>query len=102
MTMARRITPKATATIVRMRLSARSQQAIRPLIELAVTDGALVPAEQLAREQDVPGRVLEMVLTELCRAGLVETQRGPDGGFRLARPAAEISLAEVVTAISAL
>jgi Rrf2 family protein len=85
-----------------MRLSPRSQQAIRALMELAAARGALVPAEQLAREQDVPGKVLEVILTELRRAGLVEAQRGPDRGFRLARPAGEISLAEVVTVISAL
>jgi Rrf2 family protein len=61
-----------------------------------------VAAEQLAREQDVPGEVLEIIMTELRRAGLVETQIGPDGGFRLARPAAEMSLGEVVTAIGTL
>jgi Rrf2 family protein len=71
------------------------------LIELAAAGGTLVPAEQLAREQAIPGKALEAVMTSLRRAGLVQNQRGPNGGFSLARPAREISLAEVVGELSA-
>lgn len=56
-------------------------------------------AEQLARAQQIPGKFLEAILTQLRRAGLVRSQRGPDGGFWLARPADEISLADIIRAI---
>jgi Rrf2 family protein len=58
-----------------------------------------VPAEHLARTQAIPGNHLEVVMTALRRAGLVDSQRGPEGGFRLSRPATEISLADVIDAI---
>lgn len=83
-----------------MQLSERAGYALRALIELAAAGGALVPAGQLADEQAIPRKVLEAVMTKLRRAGLVQSQRGPDGGFSLARPAAEVSLAEVVSVLS--
>jgi len=83
-----------------MQLSERGGYAVRALIELAASGDAIVPAEQLTAEQSVPGRYLEAVMTSLRRAGLALSQRGPDGGFSLARPASEISLAEIVTALS--
>ncbi len=84
-----------------MQLSARAEYALHALIELAVASGGvLVPAEQLARDQVVPPRHLELIMTELRRAGLVQSTRGPEGGFSLARPADQISLAEVVSAIN--
>jgi Rrf2 family protein len=55
-------------------------------------------AEQLARAQNIPARFLETILTHLRRSNIVRSQRGPDGGFWLARPAAEISLADVIRA----
>ncbi len=85
-----------------MQFSARAGYAVRALIELAGTQEAVVPAEQLAREQAIPGKALEAVMTELRRAGLVLSQRGPDGGFSLAKPATEISLAEIIVVISAM
>jgi Rrf2 family protein len=82
-----------------MRLSARADYALRAAIELAATTGTHTTAEQLARAQKIPGKFLEAILTQLRRAGLVRSQRGPDGGFWLARPAAEISLADIIRAI---
>jgi len=82
-----------------MRLSARADYALRAAIELAATDNGHVTAEQLARAQRIPGKFLEAILTQLRRAGLVRSQRGPDGGFWLARPADEISLADIIRAI---
>jgi len=58
-----------------------------------------VTADQLARTQAIPGKFLEAILTQLRRAGLVRSQRGPEGGFWLARPAGDISLADVIRAI---
>ena len=81
-----------------MRLSARADYALRAAIELAAGNGHIT-AEQLARAQRIPGEFLEAILTQLRRAGLVRSQRGPDGGFWLARPAGEISLADIIRAI---
>ena len=82
-----------------MRLSARADYALRAAIELAASERSHVTAEQLARAQRIPGKFLEAILTQLRRAGLVRSQRGPEGGFWLARPAAEISLADIIRAI---
>jgi Rrf2 family protein len=82
-----------------MRLSARADYALRAAIELAASTGAHTTAERLARAQHIPGKFLEAILTQLRRAGLVRSQRGPEGGFWLARPAGEISLADIIRAI---
>lgn len=85
--------------MLHMRLSARSDYALRAVIELAAAGPGHVTADQLARTQAIPGKFLEAILTQLRRAGLVRSQRGPEGGFWLARPAGEISLADVIRAI---
>jgi Rrf2 family protein len=82
-----------------MRLSARADYALRAAIELAAAGNGHVTAERLARAQHIPGKFLEAILTQLRRAGLVRSQRGPDGGFWLARPAEDISLADIIRAI---
>lgn len=89
-----------------MRLSARVDYALRAAAELAsVVDGAdsgrsrPVTAEQIARSQDIPPKFLESILLQLRRGGIVHAQRGPEGGYWLARPAVEISLAEVIRVI---
>ena len=82
-----------------MRLSARADYALRAAIELAAARNGHVTADQLAQAQHIPGKFLETILTQLRRAGLVRSQRGPDGGFWLARPATEISLADIIRAI---
>lgn len=58
-----------------------------------------VTAEQIARAQDIPPKFLESILLQLRRGGIVHAQRGPEGGYWLARPAAEISLAEVIRVV---
>jgi Rrf2 family protein len=82
-----------------MRLSARADYALRAAIELAAAQDGHVTAEQLAQAQNIPGKFLETILTQLRRAGLVRSQRGPDGGFWLAREADKISLADIIRAI---
>ncbi|MDA8320967.1 MAG: Rrf2 family transcriptional regulator, partial [Actinomycetota bacterium] len=82
-----------------MHLSARADYALRAAIELAASEGGHVTSEQLARAQQIPAKFLEAILTQLRRAGLVRSQRGPEGGFWLARPAEEISLADIIRAI---
>jgi Rrf2 family protein len=82
-----------------MRLSARADYALRAAVELAAAGGSHVTADQLARTQNIPGKFLEAILTQLRRAGLARSQRGPEGGFWLARPASDISLADIIRAI---
>jgi Rrf2 family protein len=82
-----------------MRLSARADYALRAAIELAASSDGHVTADQLARAQQIPGKFLETILTQLRRAGLVRSQRGPEGGFWLARPSDEIALADIIRAI---
>ena len=81
-----------------MRISAKVDYAIRAMTELAVTE-IPVTAEKLATAQDLPLRYLLGILGDLRRNRLVHSQRGPDGGFTLARPATQISLADVFRAI---
>jgi Rrf2 family protein len=83
-----------------MRLSARVDYALRATSELAAHDGVRpVTAERLAAAQGIPPKFLESILLQLRRAGVVTAQRGPEGGYRLARAASEISLADVIRAI---
>jgi Rrf2 family protein len=82
-----------------MRLSARADYALRAAIEIANVGDGHVTAEQVARAQQIPVKFLETILTQLRRAGLVRSQRGPDGGFWLARPADDITLADIIRAI---
>jgi Rrf2 family protein len=85
-----------------VRLNARVDYAVRAVVELAAIGGRAdrpVTAERLATGQDIPPKFLESILLQLRRAGIVHSQRGPDGGYWLARPAEDISLAEVIRVI---
>ena len=83
-----------------MRISAKADYAVRAAVTLAALEGdAPVKAERLAAAQDIPLNFLENILHQLKSSGLVTSHRGPDGGFRLARPAAAITLADVIRAI---
>jgi Rrf2 family protein len=82
-----------------MRTTARADYALRAAIELAAAQDGPLKAEQLAQAQSIPGKFNEAILTQLCRSGLVRSQRGPDGGFWLARPAKEITVADIIRAI---
>lgn len=81
-----------------MRLSARVDYALRAMAELAAADAPRT-VDQLANSQELPGKYLESILGELRRGHLLRSQRGPDGGYRLARAAAEISIADVIRAL---
>jgi len=81
-----------------MRLSARVDYALRALSELAAADAPRT-VDQLSEAQKIPNKYLESILGELRRGGLLRSQRGPDGGYRLARPATEISIADVIRAL---
>jgi Rrf2 family protein len=81
-----------------MRLSARVDYALRAMAELAAASGPRT-VDQLAAAQRIPSKYLENILGELRRGGLLRSQRGPDGGHRLARPTSEISIADVIRAL---
>lgn len=81
-----------------MRVSAKVDYALRAMLELAAADG-LVKGERLASAQAIPQKFLENILVELRRAELVASHRGVEGGYTLARPAAEITVADVIRAV---
>jgi Rrf2 family protein len=82
-----------------MRVSAKTDYALRAAVELAAGDGGPIKGERLATSQTIPLRFLENILLQLRHAGIVESRRGAEGGYRLAKPAAEITLADVIRAI---
>ena len=83
-----------------MRVSAKTDYAIRAALELAAApDERPVKGERIATAQAIPLRFLENILMALRHAGLVESRRGADGGYRLARAAADVTLADVIRAI---
>src|SRR5918995_7479735 len=83
-----------------MRVSAKTDYALRAAVELAAAAGnGPVKGERLATSQSIPLRFLENILLQLRHAGLVDSRRGAEGGYRLARPADAVTLADVIRAI---
>ena len=83
-----------------MRVSAKADYAIRATAELAAAEGTgQLRADRIAEAQDIPIKFLESILLELKHAGIVRSQRGAEGGYALARPGTEISLADVIRAV---
>ena len=82
-----------------MRVSAKADYALRATVELAAAGGGPLKRDALASAQDIPAGFLENILLDLRQADVVRSQRGPEGGYWLARPAGEINLAEVVRAV---
>jgi len=76
-------------------ISAKVDYALRALCSLADSEGPTT-AEALARSQGLPAKFLESILNDMRRAGLVVSQRGAEGGYRLALPASEITAADVI------
>jgi Rrf2 family protein len=77
-------------------ISAKVDYAVRALCTLADADGRPVTAEALAQSQGLPAKFLESILNDMRRAGLLLSQRGAEGGYRLSRPATSITVAEVI------
>ena len=82
-----------------MRVSAKVDYALRAAIELAVAAPAQVKGERIATAQAIPQKFLENILADLRNGGLVASQRGADGGYRLARAPAEITVADVIRVV---
>ena len=83
-----------------MRISAKVDYAVRAAVELAAADDEKpVKAERIANAQDIPLNFLENILGELRHAGIVRSHRGAEGGFRLAKPADQITVADIIRAV---
>ena len=83
-----------------MRVSTKADYALRALIEMARRpDATPVSAEELGRLQEIPPGFLQSILADLRRAGVVVSQRGQSGGWRLNRAAADVSVADVIRAV---
>jgi Rrf2 family protein len=82
-----------------LRTTAKADYAVRAAVELASAGEGPVKAEQIADAQGIPLNFLENILSELRRAGIVQSRRGASGGFALARPPEDVSLADIIRAV---
>ena len=83
-----------------MRVSAKADYALRALIEITQHgEGKPISAEELGRLQEIPHGFLQAILADLRRAGVVLSQRGQSGGWRLAKAAEEVTVADVIRAV---
>jgi Rrf2 family protein len=83
-----------------VRTTAKADYAVRAAVELASLAGeGPVKAEQIAEAQSIPLNFLENILAELRRAGIVESRRGAAGGYLLAKPPEDVSLADIIRAV---
>ena len=81
-----------------MHVTAKVDYAVRAMVELAHRDGS-VRTDDLAEAQEIPPGFLRSILADLRRAGLIASQSGPAGGFRLSRPADQITIAQIIRAV---
>src|SRR2546429_1324802 len=83
-----------------MHVTAKADYAVRAVVDLAGSrQDAPRMVDELARAQGIPVSFLENILTQLRSSGIVRSQRGPEGGYWLAQPADEVSLAQVIRAV---
>ncbi|MCB0881269.1 MAG: Rrf2 family transcriptional regulator [Thermoleophilia bacterium] len=82
-----------------MRISAKADYAVRAAVELAAAGEGPVKGDAIARAQEIPLNFLENILRDLRTAGIVASRRGQDGGYWLARPGSEVSVADIIRAV---
>ena len=82
-----------------MKLSTKGRYAMVALVDLATSPGSLTTLAEISRRQDISLPYLEQLFVRLRRGGLVDSVRGPGGGYRLARPPAEIRVVEILGAV---
>lgn len=83
-----------------MHVTAKADYAVRAAVELAAgSQDAPRKVDEVAQAQGIPLSFLENILTQLRSSGIVRSQRGPEGGYWLARPAEEVNLAQVIRAV---
>jgi Rrf2 family protein len=79
-----------------VRISARVDYAVRAAVELAAVAPGSLTSDKIAQAQGIPARFLQAILGDLQHARLVTSQRGREGGYRLALPPSEVSIARVM------
>jgi Rrf2 family protein len=83
-----------------MHVTAKADYAVRAVVELAGSgQGSPRKVDEVAKAQSIPVSFLENILTQLRSAGIVRSQRGPEGGYWLAHPAEEVNLADIIRAV---
>ncbi len=83
-----------------MHVTAKADYAVRAVVELAQTSHESPrKVDEVARAQGIPVSFLENILTQLRSSGIVRSQRGPEGGYWLARPADQVNLADIIRAV---
>lgn len=83
-----------------MHVTAKADYAVRAVVELASSSqDSPRKVDEVAQAQGIPVSFLENILTQLRSAGIVRSQRGPEGGYWLAKPAAEVNLAQIIRAV---
>jgi Rrf2 family protein len=87
--------------MIGMKLTSKSEYACLALLELSLRyeREGVIPAIEIARQRNIPRKFLEQILLTLKRGGLINSRKGTDGGYRLNKPPAEISVAEVIRLI---
>lgn len=77
-------------------ISTKGRYALRVMLELAAQEEGFLSLKEIAEQQEISMKYLEAIVAILNRTGLVRSQRGKDGGYQLARPAAQITVAEIL------
>jgi len=85
-----------------MRLTSKGRYAVMAMADLALHGGSerAVPLQEVARRQEISLSYLEQLFARMRRAGLVSGVRGPGGGYRLARPAGAVTIADIIDAVN--
>ena len=80
-----------------MKLTTHSEYALLAILNIARSkEKGPIPLPKIAREQKLPPKYMEHLMQAMCRAGFLTSSRGKQGGYRLAKPAGKISLAEII------
>jgi Rrf2 family protein len=83
-----------------MHVTAKADYAVRAVVELAnSSQGSPRKVDEVAQAQSIPVSFLENILTQLRSSGIVRSQRGPEGGYWLAKPPEEVNLADIIRAV---
>ncbi len=83
-----------------MKISSKGRYAVAAMMDLALHEGSRsLTIADIAEKQKISLSYLEQIFADLRRAGLVKGTRGPGGGYRLAKPASEISIAQIIQAL---
>ena len=83
----------------RVKVTAKADYAVRAALELATVDEGLLKGERIAQAQGIPLKFLENILIDMRHAGIVHAQRGAEGGYRLARDPADVTIGQVIRAV---